>query len=91
VGKLDKKIKEAKQVSNEEYVNEIVNKYAGLFEGCLTEEDRQAKLATLTDDERREIGNVAVYIKLKALQKFSSLSKRDREELKQGNVEVLSK
>ena len=72
-----------------EDVSRTAKEYADRYNACQTEEERQAFIAGLTPEERREMHNAAIYIKLQALNRYASLTSEQREALQRGDISVL--
>ena len=91
-GKQKKKDKASKKLrmENRQDANQVINKFAGRWRQCQTDEERQAFIDSLTAEERREISNAKAYMQLQALFAYSQLPEETRDELKKGNVGVLS-
>ena len=84
-----KKIFKKLRMENRQHANRVINKFAERWKQCKTEEEQQAFINSLTDEERWEISNAKAYMQMQALFAYSQLPEETREELKKGNVGVL--
>lgn len=67
MNKLERRKAERLRKHNQEDVAKTINKYAERYNACKTDEEKQAFIDSLTTEEKREIGNVTIYMKLQAL------------------------
>ena len=75
--------------TNQNDVAATINKFAEKYNACETDQEKQAFIDSLTEQEKREINNAAVYVKLQALNKYATLPQEKREALQKGDISVL--
>ena len=78
-------------MDNQLHVQQVIEKYTKRYKQCKTDKEREKFISSLTPSEKREMGNVATYIKLQSLIKYSTLPEEKRKELQKGNLSVLSR
>jgi len=74
---------------NQNDVENTINRFTKKYNACETEEEKQTFINSLTAEEKKEINDAAVYIKLQALNKYASLPQEKREALQKGDISVL--
>jgi hypothetical protein len=89
LNRADRRKAEKLRKHNLQDVARTINKYAEKYNACQTDEERQAFIDSLTAEQKREIGNATIYMKLQALNKYASLPQHKREALQRGDVSVI--